>query len=104
MTFIISGALHSLAECYGGGLQAKASGTMRYFVTQAIGIFIEDMAQDLWRLAFGYSKGTVWSRVIGYIWVLSFQVWSTPAWLYPQAMRGPQQSVLPFTVIGAFKN
>jgi hypothetical protein len=97
--FLISGGLHVIAECCGGGLPVEVSGTMRFFVTQVAGIIIEDTAQELWRRLIGDTKINIRNKVVGYIWVMSFLVWSTPAWLYPQAARPSNQSILPFSII-----
>ena len=100
LTFALSGMLHALAE-YGAGLELQKSGTMRFFCTQAIGIMIEDGIQAIYPYFSRRSNPgsqTLWMRLAGYLWVVSFLVWSTPAWFYPNAAQGPQEGFLPFSV------
>lgn len=43
-------------------------------------------------------------RVIGYLWVFVFLVWSTPVWIYPSLRmnKGEEKdAVVPFSLIGA---
>ncbi|KAI9875333.1 MAG: hypothetical protein M1830_008604 [Pleopsidium flavum] len=85
LAFLLSGFMHALtdvAEDYGW----QASGSIRYFVTQAVGILLEDCVQAIYRSARGMAKEQqpeLWAKLVGYLWVLLFQFWSTPAWIYP---------------------
>lgn len=100
--FFISGLLHWFAEL-GGGMPLGASGTVRFFVTQILGIILEDAAVFLYlsRIQRSRKAPTIISlKAIGYIWVLMFIVWSTPAWLYPIALRPVDAPIVPFSIIG----
>lgn len=101
-TFLISGLLHVGAEI-GGERPLQDSGTLRFFITQVLGIMIEDTVQATFRSARLKSEGRrrpLWLRPLGYVWVVAFLYWSTPAWLYPDAAGPPKISFLPFTIVG----
>ena len=100
LTFFISGILHSLAET-AGGLPFKRSGTMQFFITQAIGITFEDTIKSLWggQTKKEFRKMPIALRLVGYTWVAMFLMWTTPGWLYPDAAGPPKQSFLPFSVV-----
>jgi hypothetical protein len=65
----------------------EESGSIRFFCVQAVGIMIEDGAQELYRRIYGKatanSGSPLWTKLVGYIWVVAFLTWSTPAWIYP---------------------
>ena len=46
---------------------------------------LEDDAREIYRRLNGgrYPKGS-WSRVIGYVWVITFLSWSTACWEFPR--------------------
>ena len=64
---------------------------MRFFLTQAVGIMLEDAVQDVVKgvrlLMKEPAKGesTVYSRILGRVWLILFLGWSTPAIMYPAA-------------------
>ena len=104
LTFYLSGVLHALAE-YAGGRHLQDSGTLRFFSTQVVGIIIEDGVEAVYRYARGCSMDVsvpLWARSIGYLWVMAFLVWSTPAWIYPDAAEQPKQPLLPFTILSQY--
>lgn len=74
-------------------------------MTQVMGILLEDAVQGVYRSCLGIErsqKTTAARRLIGYVWVLIFLWWSTPAWLYPR-LRLPKddnkERLLPFSVV-----
>lgn len=90
LTFLISGLLHAAMDV-AGGIPFNQQGSIRFLVTQAVGITAEDVVQSIYRKARGSGrKGSyppISIRVVGSIWTLAFLVWSTPAWFYPEAHR-----------------
>ncbi|MCJ1329385.1 hypothetical protein MMC10_006064 [Thelotrema lepadinum] len=109
MVFTLSGLLHHYTDitC---GMTVAESGSLTFFVTQAIGIMVEDAIQALWgyyKHWRGHRKGEderlrEWEKRLGWIWTLAFLVWSTPMWSYPAIRRQTgkaKDAVLPFSVL-----
>lgn len=65
----------------GASIPIHDSGALRFFLTQALGIMLEDGAQEIYRRLGG--KPDVLSRIAGYLWVVAFLSWSTAVWQYP---------------------
>lgn len=87
LTFFFSGLHHLLVEI-GAGLTER--GAMRFFCMQALGICLEDTVQAVYHWAFSIKKAEspkLWARLIGYLWLLVFLVWTTPGWNYPNKGR-----------------
>lgn len=85
MSFFLSGVMHIAADA-GGGVTFTESGALRTFCTQALGVVIEDAVQYVYRTHLkrsGQNEITMFERCVGYIWVLSFLIWSSPAWVFP---------------------
>lgn len=95
LTFMLSGMLHTLAEL-GGGLPVQESGTMRFFVMQALGIIVEDFLKSCLSHGEWSGRDEMTMRLLGHVWVVVFLVWTTPAWLYPDALRPPKTPFLAF--------
>ena len=81
---------------------------MTFFCTQAVGIIIEDGAQTFYHWAMPDRKDALihqpFAKILGYIWVVIFMVWSTPAWIYPSlyANRGEDKDlIVPFSLVKA---
>ena len=106
LSFLISGVMHFLGEV-GVGFPVRDSGTIQFFLLQAVGIMLEDGVQAIYRYALGIrrnpgSQPQRWARVVGYVWVLGFMTWSTPIWFYPRLrqMAGDEREmVLPFSLL-----
>ena len=105
--FFISGLLHLLTDI-GSGISSHESGSLRFFCTQVLGIIIEDAVQALFcftRDSFNGSRRsspTRWIRVLGFLWLTGFVVWSTPVWAYPAMRRNKGEEkdiVLPFSIV-----
>lgn len=71
---------------------------------------LEDGVQAVYRSVRGLSRGgqkgppPLWARVVGYVWVVVFLTWSTPAFTYPMsaAYRGEvRDEILPFSLLAA---
>ena len=86
MTFLLCGLMHAVGDVT-SGMSWQESGATRFFVTQALGIVLEDGVQAIYRSASGHDRirthPPLWTRFIGYLWLLSFLTWSSPAWFYP---------------------
>lgn len=90
----------------GGAVEVgRRHGAMRFFCTQFLGIVVEDGVQALWSRGLGGrgrgGRGERWMRrLVGYLWVMAFMVWSVPVFQYPVmvAKRPVGDELLPFSV------
>lgn len=95
VAFFISGLIHHASDL-AMGIPASEAGALRFFVLQPIGIMLEDAAQS----TIGIGVHPYLRRLFGYMWVVSFLVWTTPTWFYPQQRMGlDAASLLPFHVV-----
>ncbi len=95
---MLSGLLHALAE-FGGGMPLQRSGTMRFFIMQAIGITFEDIVRAVFRrISYRGMVERLLSYTIGYFWVASFLIWTTPGWFYPDASGPAKTPFRPFSI------
>lgn len=81
--------MHILADA-GGGLPMRQSGALQFFCMQALGIMIEDGVQEIYKQFTKRKSGTVPTRserIIGYIWVVAFLVWTSPVWVFPAILQ-----------------
>jgi hypothetical protein len=82
----------------------RESGALRFFVSQAIAIMIEDGVQGAFR-RFGKNQAKptesaeppFWQRLAGFIWVAFFFLWISPVWVYP-ILRSTSGSPMPIRV------
>lgn len=108
LIFLISGLLHTWVEV-GQGFPARQSGQMQFFVTQVVGIVLEDAVQAVYRAMCGIQRGAPprpMARAVGYLWLVMFLWWSTPVWFYPRqrVSRGDQRDAfLPFSLFASLK-
>lgn len=89
--FFATACFHIVSDL-GASIPPSDSGAVRFFCTQALGIMIEDAAQELYRRSGGRSG--LLSRLIGYVWVLAFLSWSTAAWQYPALLITKKEDVV----------
>ena len=107
LVFLLSGLLHTWVEV-GQGFPARQSGQMQFFATQIVGIVVEDAVQAVYRAVCGIQRGappTPMARAVGYVWLIVFLWWSTPAWFYPRqrVSRGDERDAfLPFSLFASF--
>ena len=47
-------------------------------------------------------RPALWKRLIGYLWVIVWMVWSMPVWTYPVSQRNKGEGVLPFGFLRHF--
>jgi hypothetical protein len=87
--FFLSGLFHVLSD-YTVDIPVWESGALPFFVSQAIGIMIEDGVQGAFRGFRKYqakptesSEPPFWQRLVGFIWVVFFFLWSSPLWISP---------------------
>lgn len=106
LTFFLSGLIHALTDI-ASGFTWQESGSIRFFCTQALGIMAEDGLQALVRGSLPDRKVPARYqsvvKVLGYVWVFAFLVWSTPVWIYPSlyANRGEEKDlIVPYSVLG----
>ena len=113
--FAVSGLLHAGID-YALGMAWGESGAIRFYLTQAGGIVLEDAVQAMWRARRARKEGKVgkgdgemtreetpsWAKVVGYVWVVVFLTWSTPVYVYPaiRRNRGEEKGrILPFSLL-----
>ena len=103
LVFLLSGLLHQWVEV-GQGIAWRQSGQLHFFITQVMGIILEDAVQGIYRSCRGVKRGeetTAGRRLTGYLWVLVFLWWSTPAWFYPRLRLSEgdkKDQLLPFSL------
>ncbi|KAH7385344.1 membrane bound O-acyl transferase family-domain-containing protein [Phaeosphaeria sp. MPI-PUGE-AT-0046c] len=103
VAFMCSGFMHLLDD-RAAGISVSDSGAMRFFLTQGLGLILEDCVLKLYGRCpscMQISRGT--ARIIGFAWVLVFLTWSVPVYMYPmlwRANQGLQDSTIPFSLFG----
>ncbi|CZT06852.1 uncharacterized protein RAG0_12483 [Rhynchosporium agropyri] len=102
VTFFISGVMHQIAD-WTTGMDWAASGAIKFFYFQVVGILLEDTIGLFYRLSTGRdlkSPPKIWTRMLGYLWVTFFLLfWTTPGWFYPMARSSvgtEQGKVIPY--------
>ena len=101
ISFLLTGLEH-LAGDRAEGLEVYKSGSLEFFLTQALGIVLEDLVQRVWTRLGGRRTGNE-IRALGYVWVTLFQMWTVPALIYPHVVgqKGiPRERILPFSLLG----
>jgi hypothetical protein len=100
LVFTVSGLFHLAAEEYPYGIRWQQSGTLRFYSIQALGILLEDTVQAISRRLFSY-RPSRWTRAVGYIWVVLWILWTSPAYFYPLLQDVTEKKpILPFSVVG----
>lgn len=104
--FAISALMHVLVDV-AAGMPVSSSGAIRFFLTQAFGILVEDIVVSIYCgfLARGRPRPSYYyllEKGVGFMWVGVFMVWSSPAYVYPLMYRvntGREDSVIPFSIM-----
>lgn len=78
----------------GASISPSQSGALQFFTTQVLGVMLEDGVQEIYRRARGGTTPALWSRVVGYAWVLAFLCWSTAVWQYPALLIMKKEDVV----------
>lgn len=104
LAFFLSGLIHITSD-HGMTLLPSESGAIRFFLTQALGIVLEDAFQAAYYYVSGQkrsAKAPLMHKIVGYVWLVIFLAWSTPAWSYPQfrSIRSGVDTLFPFTIFG----
>jgi hypothetical protein len=101
--FSLSGILHIFTDLGMG--KSSYWGTMLFFQSMAFGIMIEDAAQELTRRLFqshspvNGDSTSLWKRVLGYAWVVTFLLIFTPIYTNEMALIPPDEAwFAPFQV------
>jgi hypothetical protein len=63
---------------------------MRFFLSQAVAITLEDLVIELAKRA-GFKQSNVFLRRLGYIWVFCWFVYSLPSWVDFEISSGAYQ-------------
>lgn len=106
LVFLISGLAHAWIE-FAQGFPARQSGQIQFFVTQVVGIMLEDTVQAVYHATCGVKRGTSptpMARAVGYVWLAVFLWWSTPVWFYSQLRlsRGDyRDKIFPFSLFAS---
>ncbi|KAJ0414577.1 membrane bound O-acyl transferase family-domain-containing protein [Aspergillus carlsbadensis] len=109
--FVLSGLVHALMDT-SIGLTMSTSGGLAFFCTQILGIVVEDAVLSVYsrltatKLSHLPSRPSAAQKVIGFVWVCAFLVWTLPAYMYPMISlnsHGGNDSVLPVSLVGLWK-
>lgn len=103
LTFALSGFIHTMMD-HGFGTPVDKSGSMAFFSLQAIGLVVEDRASCVFSNQYR-REGSLWKRVLGYIWVTAFLGWSARFWAYPlicKLYEAGQPLPSPFLISGVY--
>lgn len=102
--FAVSGVFHVLTD-RAERIPYEQSRAMRFFCAQAVGIMVEDGAQELWRRWHGYAGDGVqkaiptWAKLVGYIWTWTF-LSITAEWFFePHTAMFLQKHGTPFGIV-----
>lgn len=83
LVFTTSALYHLVVLEYVNGIRWHHTGTMNFFCTQALGILLEDSVQAGFRFLTGH-KHSRWTAAVGYVWVVLWLYWTSPARDYPR--------------------
>lgn len=104
LTFALSGYVHTLVDNT-AGIPLAANTAWKLFVMQAVGITLEDLVESSYHKLVGPSTGkptALWKKAVGFVWVLAWLSWTTPAWSY-QNMRHDADPLYPFSAVETFQ-
>ncbi|PYI29206.1 putative toxin biosynthesis protein [Aspergillus indologenus CBS 114.80] len=81
VAFTVSGVIHLFMDV-GFGVPMAKSGALWFFCLQIVGVVIEGIVRDLFQpLRARMNPGV--KRMIGYVWVALFMLWTVPIWINP---------------------
>ncbi|MCJ1464148.1 hypothetical protein MMC07_002761 [Pseudocyphellaria aurata] len=104
LVFFFSGVLHEVLHV-AQAVPRPYGVELHFYMTQAVGIMLEDIVQAMYRSIRGIQRGTPptpTTRLVGYIWLALFLSWSSPVWVYIRlrtATTDPSQQLLPFSLL-----
>ena len=96
LVFCISGLIHALTDIH-ANIPLDDSGSILFFILNAVAIMIEDFFVYIYSAKYGKSH-QAWHRVLGYMWVGMFMTWVVPIVAFPQ-MRGDGTFPMPFRFV-----
>lgn len=98
--FQLSGVMHIVGDV-AAGIPIHESGVMHWFSLQALGFVIEDTVAKLWHMMTGgrTNDGMGWQKIVGFVWVCTWMVWTLPVWTFPIARASKREGILPFPVL-----
>ena len=105
IAFFLSGVFH-VAWDHGAGIPMRESGAMRFFLTQAFGIMLEDGFQATYYALRGRkrpSEAPLLHKVFGYFWLILFLTWLFSLLIFPtfRSTRVGVDILFPFTILGS---
>jgi hypothetical protein len=105
IVFALSGTMHICGELT-AGIPLSESGVVQFFITQVLGLLMEDFVSGLWSWTMGRNGGKIqwWKKAVGFVWVAVWLAWSMPVWTYPASRRSQGEGVLPFSIVDFFKS
>ncbi|EAS33311.3 uncharacterized protein CIMG_04335 [Coccidioides immitis RS] len=100
--FALSGILHVVTD-HTMGIPVRESGAMDFFLTQALGIALEDILFTTHRFndeRLRRGPKVFRSKALGYLWTMAFFGWTAPVWTYPAMRHSSPQKIkpVPFSV------
>jgi hypothetical protein len=100
LVFQLSGLIHIIGDI-AAGVPVRESGVMQWFSIQALGFLLEDSVVATWYKLTGVrvNERKLWQRVIGFVWVVGWMVWTMPVWTYPIARESKGEGILPFSMV-----
>ncbi|PYI13448.1 putative toxin biosynthesis protein [Aspergillus violaceofuscus CBS 115571] len=104
LAFTVSGVIHLFMDV-GFGVPMAKSGALWFFCLQIVGVVIESIVRDLFQpLRARMNPGV--KRMIGYVWVALFMLWTVPIWINPiliQLYGDGVRMMSPFLCFGSRK-
>lgn len=96
LVFSVSGVFHLCCDIT-QGIPSLESGAMRFFILQALGIMLEDaVSAVLGRLCPRKFRNISSSlKPLGYVWVATWLMWSSPTWIYSSMRRATGEPLIP---------
>ena len=95
-SFGLSGIMHVFSDA-GGGVSMRQSGATQFFGMQALGIMMEDGVREIYKQFTGRKAGstpTISERIIGYMWVITFLIWTSPVWVFPVTLQMREEEAM----------
>lgn len=93
-----------LVDDFASGVSLHDSGAMQFFLAQALGIILEDCVTRLYHLLpLSMRLPNTAVKIVGFIWVEVYLIWSVPGYMYPmlwRANQGLNDSTIPYSLFG----
>jgi hypothetical protein len=104
IVFFLSGLLHVWVDVV-GGVPSSRSYAVSWFSSFALGIIIEDSAQELWRRCSGSQQGKsastpLWRKIVGFVWVGAWFTLTCPRYMHEvSSLPFDTKLFVPFSVM-----